>query len=386
MSTLGTGPFVLSDRRAIRLIPALEWRRRLLLAVEYAALRLGRIFLVQIGAPESYDAKAMRPQSFLLFALTATATAFSIPACSKGAPQKSAVTTSTSSSGGRTFDAGRAWRLLNEQVDLGPRPAGSGKIEKLRELMTRELEAAGCKVVREEFPVQTVVGEQTYVNLYVDLPPTEAVEGTPEMVILVTHFDTKNGLPFRFLGANDGASGTAVQLELAHALRGATAPARNYTLRLLFVDGEEAIGDWDPIRQNNTYGSRHHARILAESGEAKNVRACIVLDMVGDAGLQFATDSRSDRRLLELAFQCAEEIGLGAHVNGVRKEIYDDHLSFIAVGIPSIDLIDADFGPVTGTSSMGAYWHTAGDTPANCSQASLDATGRIVLALLPKLN
>ncbi|MEX1026098.1 MAG: M28 family peptidase [Planctomycetota bacterium] len=318
----------------------------------------------------------------LLAAGIATILAFAPAGCSKGAASPVTVQGGTN---GASFDAERAWQHLMKQVEFGPRPSGSTALERQRAWMTEHLEALGHTVVREAFTEQTIVGPIEYANLYVDLPPTRSDADAPELVILATHFDTKS-LNFRFVGANDGASGTAVLLEFARIFTHAKAPERDYTLRLLFLDGEEAIGEWDPISKNNTYGSRYHARRLEDAGRADDVRACIVLDMVGDADLQLATDLRSDRQLLELVFATAREMGFEEYVDGVRKEILDDHLSFQAVGIPSVDLIDAEYGPVSLGSNMGAYWHTAEDVPARCSPESLDVIGRLVLRVLPKLN
>jgi len=191
-----------------------------------------------------------------------------------------------------------------------------------------------------------------------------------------THFDTKLSSE-RFVGANDGGSGTAVLLELARVL--AAAGPRSLTYRFLFLDGEEAL-NWTWKDPDNTYGARHHAAGLKASGLSERVRACVLLDMVGDADLGILREAYSDRRLTDLFFEAARDSGLGQHVDAGREEIADDHLPFLNAGIPSVDLIDFDYGP------HNAYWHTSQDTLEHCSAASLAIAGKIVLLGLPSLE
>jgi aminopeptidase-like protein len=271
------------------------------------------------------------------------------------------------------FDAARAWRDLEALVALGSRTSGSPGIEKTRERIERELSAVGMKPVRESFTATTPTGPIEMANVYADLPG----DGTSaETVLLCTHFDAKRGCE-PFAGANDSGSGTAVLLELARVL--AQGPPRSLTYRFLFVDGEEAVR-WEWGGLDNTYGSRHHAEQLKKSGAAEKVRACVLLDMVGDKDLKLFRDSYSDKRLVEIFFGTARKIGLASHVDGRQDAIKDDHLSFMNVGIPSIDLIDLDYGP------QNSFWHTPKDTLENCSKESLSAVGRIVLAALPELE
>lgn len=269
------------------------------------------------------------------------------------------------------FDDARAWQLLLEQVEIGPRPAGSDGAENVRAVIERELRAAGLAPVREEFEDQTPAGRIRFVNVYADLAGSGG-----DMVVLGSHYDTKR-MPFRFVGANDGASSTAVLMEAARSL--AAGPRRGPTYRFLFIDGEEAVREqwFDP---DNTYGSRHHARKLRDSGEAARVRAFVLLDMVGDKDLRLVRDLYSDKRLQEIFHGTARKNGLGKHVDGPSIDVRDDHISFMQVGIPAVDLIDFEYGP------QNMWWHTADDVPENCSQASLGVAGRILLLGLEQLE
>lgn len=272
------------------------------------------------------------------------------------------------------FDAERAWRHLQRIVALGERQAGSAALERLRVYIEDELRALGLEPVRESFRESTPFGEIGFANVHVEIG---AGENAP-IVVLGTHIDTKSGLPFEFLGANDGGSGTAVLLELARSLH-ARDPAPPVVYRLVFLDGEEAFRRrWTGT--DNCYGSRHHVEQLTEQRRLARVAAFVLLDMVGDKDLQLTRELQSDPALLALFFDAARRIGLERHVGASEQEINDDHLPFIAAGVPSVDLIDFEYGP------DNDWWHSPEDRLENCSRDSLDAIGRIVLAGLPALE
>lgn len=280
-----------------------------------------------------------------------------------------------------SFDEARAWRNLETLVGYGPRPPGSEALEKTRQYIEHELAAAGLSSSRDPFEVQPPAnaggGKPAHLlamaNVFADL---SSKDPKAETVILCTHFDTKIA-PDTFVGADDGGSGTAVLLELARSL--AKAGPRDLTYRFLFLDGEEAMR-WEWAGEDNTYGSRHHASVLKKSGLADRVRCCVLLDMVGDKDLHFVDESYSNRRLWDLFVKAASQAGLSGHMDGRRQEVRDDHLSFMAIGIPSLDLIDFDYGP------DNAWWHTKADTLDKCSAQSLGVAGRLVLAALPAIE
>ncbi|MAF66616.1 MAG: hypothetical protein CMJ84_13280 [Planctomycetes bacterium] len=280
------------------------------------------------------------------------------------------------------LDAQRAWAHLEAQVALGPRPSGSEAAEATRAYIEGALEGCGLQPVREAFTASTPRGQISMANVYADLPGRERGGEPAPLVLVVSHFDTKRfdghwdppQRAARFVGANDGASGTAVLIELARVL--AAAGERAVTYRLLFVDGEEAVlWNWDDARGqvDNRYGSRHHAAGLRRSGLARRVKACVVIDLVGDEDLVLDDDMNSDRALMGIFREAARAEGLGAHVKGRRIPIKDDHQSFLEIGIPSVDLIDLDYGP------DNRWWHTIEDTPEHCSVESLEVFGRILL-------
>lgn len=301
----------------------------------------------------------------LLLGLLACTTAATTATCGGQAPAADAPV--------RAFDAGRAWKLLEEQVALGQRHSGSPGAEATRVLIERELRAAGLQPQREAFTAQTPVGPIEMCNVWAEVP---AAEKDAPRVVVGSHYDTKRLGP-KFVGANDGGSSTAVLLELGHSL--AAAPSRQVTWRLVFFDGEEALRDFwaDP---DNRYGSRHHVARLKADGLLASIAACVVIDMVGDRELVLSRDEYSGRELQRIFDDAARSIGLARHLGGVSIPIKDDHQSFLEVGIESVDLIDFEYGP------DNSWWHTDEDSLDKCSQQSLEAIGRIVLAGLPALE
>lgn len=270
------------------------------------------------------------------------------------------------------FDADRAWAHLEKQVALGPRPSGTPANEACRKYIESELTAAGLAPKRETWREATPVGEIEFANVYADRAGSDPLQG---MIVVGTHFDTKR-MPFPFVGANDGGSGTAVLIEIARAL---AHEKGGFSYRFLFLDGEEATQpDWhDP---DNTYGSRHHAQMLKRSGESDKVRAFVLLDMVGDKDLHLLHETYSDGHFLQCFLDAARKNGLGQYADGKSLEIRDDHQSFMAINVRSVDLIDFDYGP------NNAWWHTKDDVLANCSKESLRAVGRITLLGLGQLE
>jgi Zn-dependent M28 family amino/carboxypeptidase len=274
------------------------------------------------------------------------------------------------------FDAARAWKQLEAQVALGPRPPGSEALEKTRVYLESELKAAGLAPQREPFKAATPFGEIAMCNVFADFEGKPYGGKPAPMIVIGSHFDTKK-MGVAFVGANDGGSSTAVLLEIARVI--ATSGQRNVTYRFLFLDGEEALRtEW--VDPDNRYGSKYHAEQLKKSGAAANVKAFVLLDMVGDKDLKLVRESYSDSWLLEAFMSAAKSNGLGAHFEGQREAITDDHLSFLSIGVPSVDMIDFDYGP------SNAYWHTSDDTLDKCSQESLGAIGKITLLGLPAVE
>jgi Zn-dependent M28 family amino/carboxypeptidase len=265
------------------------------------------------------------------------------------------------------FDSARAWKDLEAQVAFGPRPAGSAALQKTREYILAELKKAGIATRQQIFIARTPLGETSMANVIATIPGRR-----PERVALASHFDTKLFKDFRFVGASDGASSTAALLELARGLSGRQ---NEFTLELIFFDGEEAVVEWGR-NNDNTYGSRYYVEAAQRDGSIKGLRALVLLDMIGDKDLLIRRDAASTPWLVDTVWAAAARIGHRSVFSNELTTIDDDHMPFIRAGIPAVDIIDLDY----------PAWHTAADTLENVSARSLQIVGDVVLAALPDIE
>src|SRR5712692_9551489 len=189
------------------------------------------------------------------------------------------------------FDGKRAFAQVAKQVGFGPRPSGSPAIAKLQEYIQSELSSYGCKVETDAFSADTPAGRLPMKNIVAKIPGDKL-----GILILATHYDTKR--LDNFVGADDGASSTAVMLELARLL---CPQLSSHAVWITFLDGEEAVKFiWeDP---DNRYGSRQMAAQLAMSGDLKKIKALLLADMVGSRRLRFKREENSTNRLTDLVW------------------------------------------------------------------------------------
>lgn len=264
------------------------------------------------------------------------------------------------------FDSERAWEHLRRQVEFGPRPAGSEALAQTRRYLIDQLEAAGIDAREQAFVASTPIGQVPMANVI------GVIAGArDERVALASHYDTKRA-PFRFVGANDGASSTAAVLELARVL----ATRRNeFTIEILLFDGEEAV-NWDWEGDDNTYGSRHYVRTGQQDGTLRGLRALVLLDMVGDRNLMFRREANSTPWLVDIIWNTAARLGYRQHFSNELLAIEDDHIPFLRAGVPAVDIIDLDY----------PAWHTADDDLDQVSAASLQVVGDVVLAAWPDIE
>ncbi len=267
------------------------------------------------------------------------------------------------------FNGTRAFADLKRLVSFGPRPPGSRALEQSREFIAGQLRAAGAAVFRETFTASTPVGPIPMSNLIVKIPGTSSA-----IVIVAGHYDTKR-MDVRFVGANDGASSAAFLLEIARVLA-----RRNNRLTywLVFFDGEEALQRWSAT--DGLYGSWHFAQKLSDQGTLNQVRAVILVDMIADAHLDIHREAHSTPWLTDIVFAQAQRLGYARYFLNSPRTIEDDHLPFLELGVPAVDIIDLDYGP------FNLYWHTKCDTVDKCSPASLAIVARVVLATLAALE
>jgi Zn-dependent M28 family amino/carboxypeptidase len=192
-------------------------------------------------------------------------------------------------------------------------------------------------------------------------------------LVIGGHYDTKLAKEFNFVGASDGASSAAFLLELARALKGRINPL---PIELLFLDGEEAINwDWVEESTDHTYGSRHYVDQLKRTGTVKEVRAFILVDMIGDRSLGIRREQNSTPWLTNLIWDAAKALGRREFLEE-STPIEDDHMEFLKAGIPAVDIIDLDY----------PQWHTAQDDLEHVDAKSLQAVGDVLLAALPAIE
>jgi glutaminyl-peptide cyclotransferase len=250
------------------------------------------------------------------------------------------------------FDSARAWKHLRYQVELGPRPAGSPQLATLAAYLRARLPRGHYEAVPGHPGLRNVVGR---------------IPGRRPAVVLAAHYDTKE-LP-GFVGANDGAGGTAAVLEIARALRKLKRPTGAPQIRFVFFDGEEATDDSRPFEATALRGSKAYAKRHGD-----DLRALVLLDFVAEKGaMRIPREAGSDAVLWRRLRAAAKRVGSAeAFPTGVVGQVTDDHTPFMRPGIPAIDLIDFTFD----------CWHETCDDLSAVSERSLDLSGEAVLELL----
>lgn len=272
-----------------------------------------------------------------------------------------------------SFDADRAFALLEKQVEFGPRVPNSEAADATLKWMMELLREQGAELTPHSFRIPDPYDAERRLRL-TNLKASFRPEIT-RRIALGAHWDCRpmadrdtipgnqeKGVP----GANDAASGVAVLLALAEIF--ATQPPP-MGVDLLFFDGEDYGREGDP--DNYLLGSKQ----FVEDFPRYRPEALILLDMVGDKDLNIPMEDYSLRNASDLTrrvFTAAQRLGLPAFQPIQGRAILDDHVPFLLKGIPAVNLIDLDYEP----------WHTTRDLPAACSPESLDQVGRLILALL----
>lgn len=270
-----------------------------------------------------------------------------------------------------------AFEHVRSIVGFGPRHPGTPGWSQQLDYIERQLQGHGLAVVRDTWTDRKEL--LTFTNVSAVIPGRR-----PERIVLGCHHDTKctQGHPdaehnFHFVGANDGGSATALLLALAPVL---LQQERDATIELVFFDGEESL-DWtwnDAARAlfgSKRYVKRHRDALLL--GEEPRIAALILLDMVGRTDLHIQEELYSTERLRTITWSAAVACGHQQHFYQRAEAASDDHMPFLEVGIPSVDLIDLNGNP---------HWHTRTDTLENMSPRSLQITADVVLTMLPEVE
>lgn len=281
------------------------------------------------------------------------------------------------------LDAQRAFGYLLQICDLGPRWSGSPGMAKQQELLEKHFSELGGKVSWQKFRVRNPETRRPVpmANLVVQWHPERK-----RRILLCAHYDTRP-LPDRerpprnktgtFIGANDGGSGTAVLMELAHLM-----PTLEGRVGVDFVlfDGEELVYD-DTRKDPYFLGSTWFAKQYVARPPDHHYRWGVLMDMVGDANLQIYQERYSfmwkdTRPLVREIWATAKRIGVDEFVARTRHVVKDDHLPLRNIAnIPTCDIIDFDYPDY---SKGNRFWHTEADRPERCSGQSLAKVGWVV--------
>lgn len=295
--------------------------------------------------------------------------------CARDRPEKAAEDLSQPPESPMTplFDGGKAFWYLKKQVSFGPRNPNSEGHRRCLEYLTTTLRQSADLVRVQNFTERGYDGENLKLaNVIASFAPAKK-----QRILLCAHWDTrpraerdenpaKRSLPI--LGANDGASGVAVLLELATVLK--TAPPV-VGVDIVLFDGEDYGKEGDLPRY--LLGSQYFAK---NKPQDYIPRFGILLDMVGDAALELPQEGNSLRfagDVVDLVWQTAESLGYTQFIREPGDEVYDDHVPLNRVGIKTIDIIDFNYPDHT-----NRYWHTHQDIPEHCSAQSLQAVGSVL--------
>ena len=278
-----------------------------------------------------------------------------------------------------SFDGQKAFDYTRQIVAFGPRYIDSPGHAQTEQLLKAKFKADNLEV--DEFTAQTPIGPKVMRNYIVKYP------GTKDGVIVIAgHYDTLYGRK-DFVGANDGGSSTGLPLALCDYYRAHTQGGKKldgFSVWIVFLDGEEAMVEVNGVRQftdtDSTYGSRHLAAKWKQDGTAKQVKAFILADMIGDKDLSLDEDSNSTVALRKMVYQAAEQHGTQSHFFRRQNTVGDDHTAFAAVGIPVVDLIDFDYG------YGNSFWHTSQDTMDKLSPQSFQIVGDVIVGTVRIIN
>jgi peptidase M28-like protein len=257
------------------------------------------------------------------------------------------------------FDVERAWRIVERQLAYGQRPAGSPQLRRLARRLRLLLPSGRFEPLAGQPGLRNVVG---------------TLPGRRPGIVIGAHYDTLTK-PRGFVGANNGAAGTAVVIEAARALSRIRRPAGAREVRFVLFDGEEPRAglpeESTDFYSNGLRGSR--AYVASHPG---STAAMILLDYVGNRGLRLPREGSSTPALWLRVRAAARKVGAaGFFPDETGVTIVDDHTPFLRAGVPAIDLIDWSYPG-----------HELADRLDKLSRRSLDVVGETVVALVSELQ
>jgi Zn-dependent M28 family amino/carboxypeptidase len=258
------------------------------------------------------------------------------------------------------FDARAAYRLAALQVRYGQRPAGSAQLRAVAERLRSYMPPGGH--------FEAIPGEPKLRNV------VATVGGRKPAIVVGAHYDTLVK-PEGFVGANNGAAGSAIVVELARTLARLGSPKGAREVRFVLFDGEEPAAGL-PEEQTNFYAAGLRGSRADAKRNARSTKAMILLDYVGNRGLRLPREGTSSIALWSQLRGAARAAGVASvFPDRVGASIIDDHSPYLRAGVPAIDLIDWSYPG-----------HRRTDTLDKLSVRSMDAVGESVLGLVQNLR
>ncbi|MGC9197566.1 MAG: M28 family peptidase [Acidobacteriaceae bacterium] len=270
-------------------------------------------------------------------------------------------------------------RLTQEYLNAAPKryigsPGHAAAEEFIQSHFKPEL--AKGDFVDDRFTALTPIGPLAMHNLIVKFPGSSPSKKNG-IIVLASHYETNYWLKdVDFVGANDGACTTALLIALGQYYR--FHPPQGYSVWLLFTDGEESIHkNW--TERDSLYGSRHMAAEWSANGTIEQIKAFVLADMIGWKNLNIDRETNSTPWLLDLLAKAGKQTGNSRYLFQHSLAIEDDHLPFLQRGVPSLDVIDFEYGT---TTDPEAYHHTEQDTMDKLSANSLQISADLFLDLV----
>lgn len=272
------------------------------------------------------------------------------------------------------FDGLKAMNYLIEQVNFGPRVPGSESSANCRTYLYNHFNQLSMTIDSQKF-IFFDPYSQSNIEMVNLIASYKNDDNNTDKILLAAHYDSRpraeNALDYNKIdspvdGANDGASGVALLMEIANKITKQTPPI---DIDFLFVDGE----DWGKVGDIENYllGSKEFARTSIRD---KYIFG-IVVDMVGDSNQKIYREASSElfaKKINDMIFKTAKRLKIPTFIDSVKFAITDDHLSLNVGGVPSAVIIDFEYD----------YWHTEQDTPDKCSEQSLNNVGNVMMEII----
>lgn len=281
----------------------------------------------------------------------------------------------------------RSFEYLKSVCEIGARQSGSRGMLRQQELIVRHFSQLGAQVRLQPFDAEhpETGGPVRMTNIVVSWHPK-----TRERVLICCHYDTRP-YPDRdflrprgtFIGANDGASGVALLMELGHHMKGVAPSFSNSDSEVgvdfVFLDGEEFVFKKNEDLKRYFLGSTHFATAYRKNPPEYRYECGILVDMIGDKNLAIYMEKNSRRfarTVTGSVWGAARRIGVREFIAREKHEVSDDHLPLNKIAqIPTCDIIDFDY----------KYWHTTQDVPENCSGKSVATVARVLLKWMTQI-